>query len=233
MTVSDDCRALLGPLVEGRLCFDIGAHIGTHTETMLELGASQVVAVEPLPWEAAKIADDPRLELLAGTAVSDVGGKGMIQVGRETYVSSLEPSYPLRVQQHAVYDYIGGLEVERVTLDWLIARYGLPGFVKIDVEGHELAVLNGLNVPLRALSFEVHDFDREKAERCLDRLQCIAFDRTHCRYDFFYSPREDYTVEPWTPRMELAIFGDIYAIRRPLEQRQQENLTRRMEMIWG
>jgi FkbM family methyltransferase len=40
------------------------------------------------------------------------------------------------------------------TLDELIGKHGVPVFIKIDVEGFEEAVLQGLSQPVRALSFE-------------------------------------------------------------------------------
>ena len=199
---------LLGPLVEGQLCFDVGAHVGGHAHAMLALGATRVVAVEPQPWERRKIVSDPRLELL-DVAVSDRGGSGLFHVARETYVSTLEDDYRVKVQQHAPYDYIGDFPVKRVTLDWMIARFGLPGFVKVDVEGHERAVLTGLHVPVRALSFEVHDFEPEKAIDCVNILNRLG------SYAYRYSPRESYEAEPWNQGMQLAIFGDIYAQLQP------------------
>ncbi len=46
------------------------------------------------------------------------------------------------------------IDVDTITMDALIGRFGPPSFVKIDVEGGELAVLSGLSCPVRALSFE-------------------------------------------------------------------------------
>ena len=40
------------------------------------------------------------------------------------------------------------------TLDALIENYGMPDFIKIDVEGYELEVLKGLTQPIRMISFE-------------------------------------------------------------------------------
>ena len=46
------------------------------------------------------------------------------------------------------------VDVEVTTLDALIAAYGEPAFVKLDIEGGEAAALQGLSVPVKGLSFE-------------------------------------------------------------------------------
>ena len=61
-----------------------------------------------------------------------------------------------------------------LTLDTLIARYGRPAFVKVDVEGFEDRVLAGLSIPVPALSFEFTTIAREGAERCLERLAALG-----------------------------------------------------------
>lgn len=46
--------------------------------------------------------------------------------------------------------------IETTTLDALIAETGTPDFIKIDVEGHELAVIEGLTQPVPFLCFEAN-----------------------------------------------------------------------------
>jgi hypothetical protein len=46
--------------------------------------------------------------------------------------------------------------VETVTLDSLIEKYGIPDYIKIDVEGHEWECLEGLNQNIRVISFEAN-----------------------------------------------------------------------------
>jgi FkbM family methyltransferase len=51
-------------------------------------------------------------------------------------------------------DFAGRQPVETTTLEVLIESYGIPHYIKIDVEGYEMCVLRGLKRPVPFLSFE-------------------------------------------------------------------------------
>jgi hypothetical protein len=57
--------------------------------------------------------------------------------------------------------------VPRTTLDALIARFGLPRFVKIDVQSREAEVLQRLPQPTLPLSFEFTTIQRHSALQAL------------------------------------------------------------------
>lgn len=192
----------------GDLVFDIGANVGQRTGWFLELGC-RVVAVEP---QAEMLAHcDPnaiRVNAAVGHEVAENVPFFVCQ--SSNYLSTISPDY---VEQVYAQPGIGGNiytnETTNVTtLDALIGEYGVPAFAKIDVEGGEVGVLAGLSQPLRALSFEVHQFSPAKTEACLERLAELG------EYVYTYSALETFVLEPWPPR-ELAVFGDVYAVLRP------------------
>ena len=64
------------------------------------------------------------------------------------------------------------MEVEMTTLDKLIETYGIPVFIKIDVEGYELEVLKGLSKPVRLISFEYTV--PERPDRVIDCIRTVS-----------------------------------------------------------
>ena len=111
--------------------------------------------------------------------------------------------------------------VEVVTLDGLIARYGSPSFVKIDVEGSEDAVLRGLSQPDTALSFEFTTIARDVAMACFDRLSALG----DYGYNVALGENQTLTFDRWLSDAEMAGYlsnlphdansGDVYAVLQP------------------
>jgi FkbM family methyltransferase len=160
----------------GDLVFDIGAHVGDRTGSLRRLGA-RVVAVEPQPLCAralrALFNDDDRVAVVEAACADRPGRIGMHLNSANPTVSTASADFVRAARgasgwQEQVWDT--RIEVRATSLDSLITEYGLPAFVKIDVEGFEDVVLRGLASALPALSFEFTTIRREVALRCLDRL---------------------------------------------------------------
>lgn len=196
----------------GDLVFDIGANVGERVKVFRQLHA-EVVAVEPQADVAALIPSADGM-VHVEVAACTFGRGSLVPLWRcqaNHYMTTTIADYPNKVQIHAAsfggYAYDAQPElVPAVSLDELIARYGVPAFIKIDVEGGEANVLAGLSQPIAALSFEVHDFDPGKAATCIDLLDQLG------DYRYSYSQGESFELDSWPPTERIVgMFGDIYA----------------------
>ena len=148
----------------------LGANRGLKAEALLRLGA-RVVAVEPLPECIEELRE--RLGHYGAfecvqQAVGAACGTATIHVADTDVLSSVRSDW-FGMEGH----WKAAVPVSMTTVDALIEEYGVPRFCKIDVEGLELDVLQGLRRPIAHLSFEFHLNDEltPLAVRCLERLK--------------------------------------------------------------
>ncbi len=210
-------------IAPGALCFDVGAHVGNRSYIWMKLGA-RVVAVEPQQqcssllrrWYGGRANFT-----LVEEAVGATPGRATLYVSERTpTVTSLSREWIDTVAQDPSFagvEWQGAAAVEVTTLDALIARFGLPSFCKIDIEGYELDALQGLSQPLPLLSFEYIASARVLAIQCVEQLARLG------AYEYNWSPGERHQMqtERWLPHVEICAWleslapadgsGDIYA----------------------
>lgn len=210
-------------IAPGALAFDIGAHIGDRTGSFLRLGAS-VVVVEPQPrvFRALRLlyGKNPNAALRCAAVGAQDGTLEMFINSANPTVSTASPDLISSAHGSPLWDgqtWDQTIRVPVTTLDQLIHRHGRPDFVKIDVEGFESDVLEGLTLPLPALSFEFTTIQRSVADQCLDQLAQLG------PYKFNVSLGETHTLNftSWIGAADMSKYikhlpdaansGDIFA----------------------
>jgi FkbM family methyltransferase len=162
------------PLIQPtNLVFDIGANLGILAHIFSSLGA-RVIALEPnadcvrhiqLSYECDQI------ETIQAVAGAD-NGVAVLNVSDERDdISSMSTEWITAIKnEHAEYRDLWSrkVTVPVLTLDTLIKHYGVPYFIKIDVEGFEESVLKGLSTQPPLLSFEFNRALPDATDRCLE-----------------------------------------------------------------
>ena len=217
-------RALYGQFVSASdLVFDLGAHAGNHTRALAAVGC-RVVALEPQPDFARLLrtmfARVPEVEIVE-SAVAETEGRATLSVSDRTpTMTTLAVGWRDARAQQPLFSGVRWnrpISVKTTTLDALIERFGMPAFVKIDVEGAEPSVLAGLSHPLAALSFEYLPDALDYARTCVRSLAELG----HYRYNWSRGETFRLVGAHWMNAAELFASlniidgscksGDIYA----------------------
>jgi len=206
----------------GSLCFDIGANIGEKSEALLKAG-NRVVSFEPHP--------ELHSELLARCGHFSNWTMVAAALGSKSAVSTLY-CHQSHGSSSLIAEWQGGgnksYDVPVVTLDAAIEHFGTPIYCKIDVEGWEPQVLEGLSHSIEMLSFEFHLNKRgiEQTMECLKHLRELGADQVNL------TPAETskFHLKKWVPIDEFISwfpgdltdtlpgwpYGDIYVKSIPM-----------------
>ena len=179
-----------------QLVYDIGANTGEYTNLYLKL-SSKVIAIEPDPKNLqilkVRFGQNRKVTTLA-SAVSDVKGVSELYINEDGSCfntmsekwkdSLLDPSSN---RWHAKYDFSKSYQIQTITLNEVITQYGLPFFIKVDVEGYEYKVISTLTKKVALINFEANlpEF-LEETILIVDHLNKIY---TNYKFNFC----EDYT----------------------------------------
>jgi len=144
-----------------KLIFDIGCNVGDYTKTFLKF-SDFVVAVDPstevinqLRNSTTDFISKKKLKIL-NIAISNQIGEVKLYINSSRTVSSINKKWQ-KCALPEMFPHVHNVNTEIVkstTLDNLVSEYGIPDYIKLDIEGGELNAFRGLNQPINILSFE-------------------------------------------------------------------------------
>ena len=179
-------RSLIG---RNDVVFDIGANIGNRSAVFMSF-CKRVIAVEPQNhiFEQLKgrfrgsnvttintaIGAKPGTAKIHYPTDGSLGRHGVGTLSQE-FMEAMGPKiFNLDKGWDAVQD------VTVMTLDQLIAQHGVPGFIKLDIEGYEFEAVRGLSRKVNALSFEFHPQLSDEYQRVIGDLMRLGFSVFNC-----------------------------------------------------
>jgi FkbM family methyltransferase len=209
---------------KGDLCFDIGANIGNRTEILLQLGA-KVVAVEPqttcVQSLRKKFGGYGNMIKIVQKAAAEKTGISKMRLCSSDGLSSMSKKWIEGLMHNGKFPknvtWSPWQDVETTTLDELISSFGIPSFVKVDVEGYEPNVFKGLHRPILNISFE---FTTETINDTFDIMDSLGHLGQY-QYNYVLGEGTRFQLQKWVNREEAVtelsrlcqnwVFGDLYA----------------------
>ena len=200
--------------------FDVGANVGNRVVSFLECGAN-VIAVEPQP----ACVDTLRARFGNRIIIETVGlgeaiGELDMHIATDSTVSSFSEEYISSTKARFKYSkWVDTIKIPVTTMDTLIAKYGIPKFCKIDVEGFELQVLKGLHqsIPFLSIEYCVPEMQTQLND-CIQYLQGLS---SGCEFNYSVGETMEWALTSWMSAAEFirhinleafvkTSFGDIY-----------------------
>ena len=209
---------ILKLLNSGDLFFDIGAHLGEKSKKILNKNL-KIVMLEPLPQCVKQLKENFRnnknVEILE-KAVGRTSGNMTLEVNSKMPTISTMAKH-WKIGRFSDQKWDQKISVEVITLDHLIKIYGLPNYIKIDVEGFELDVLLGLSQKAGIISFEFTSEFLDQSIKCLNHLKKIGYSEFNLsigesRKFFFEWSNADNLILNLTneSKKNELLWGDIY-----------------------
>jgi len=172
------------PQVSADLVYDIGMHKGEDSEFYLRKGF-RVVAIEAIPSFCSEVADRFKAEVDSGqltivnVAIAENDGPVKFYVNPNSVWGTIRPDWSKRNERlgSASIDVIEVLGVKFVDV---LREYGIPYYLKVDIEGADilcLKSLGGTDARPRHVSIEANKVSWRELLHEFDLLESLGYHR--------------------------------------------------------
>lgn len=198
-----------------KIAFDIGANIGQTVDELLP-NYDKIICFEPNPNLVSalknKFINNSKV-VIEDLGLSDKSGVKIFNISNSHVVSTFSDDWIKNSRFTGVYNWDTTISVTTTTLDDAIRKYGVPYFIKVDVEGYEYEVFLGLTKLLENTYFAF-----EWAEEQYERINKTINYLTKLGYNNFSYTYEDKLLQieniQWNKWDELTIHDDINEYRK-------------------
>lgn len=216
--MSEHC--IIQSVLPGDIVFDVGANGGDKADWFLKRGA-RVVCVEPQPAMIKLLQDrfagNPLVDVVGKAVGPEIGELPMSICSEIPTLSTLSDTWKQGRFADVKWDAVVNVPV--ITLDMLVAQFGVPRYLKVDVEGFERQVLSGLTRRVGIISFEFTSEYIRHAFEVMGMLVKLGY----TRFNVSVGEDDKFALPEWMPFYDLipvivqnvnqrpGLWGDIYA----------------------
>lgn len=169
--------------IDKMLAFDVGAYVGSSIPRIKAMGFDRVFCFEADPETFSILVDNYKniqgISLLNQGISSKSGAVSFYKCDRNRpFLNTMHKNWIFETKHKELVSNVTEIKVETITLQSFIeSKKIFPGYIKIDVEGHELQVLQGLDYKAPILSFEWISELADKNSDCLKEAHRIGYTR--------------------------------------------------------
>jgi FkbM family methyltransferase len=210
-------------LKENDLVFDVGCNIGVKTKEYLN-EKTKVVCFEPQPscvdylYGYFKNNENVFIEPIG---LDNKIGESVIYEASHNTISSMSEEFIETVKKERFKGYQWGkkINIKTDTLDNMVTKHGTPTYIKIDVEGYELNVLQGLTNPVDIISIEYTPELKKSTLNCIEYVDKLNNGKS--LFNYGYREDKEFKFNEWISKDEITEyitsitdyvfeFGDVY-----------------------
>jgi FkbM family methyltransferase len=160
------------------LIFDIGANLGSTVKIFIRK-SKKIVAFEPNKLLVNNLKEMFKHDnvIIDTRALSNKVGTKVFNVSNADSLSTFSEDWIHNSRFSNTITWDTQIEVETTTLDNIIEEYGIPDYVKIDVEGYEYEVLSSLTkfLPDTLFAFEWAEETKDKICLILEHVNNLGY----------------------------------------------------------
>jgi len=159
------------------------------------MGYDKIVCVEPTPSSYQQLINNFKIDenlIVLNMAITETQGEEIdFYINDQLpFLNTIDRSWITDTRHKNLIDErsLNKIKIKTTTVSEMIKNYGIPEYIKIDVEGLELSVLKSFDEKINLLSFEYIAELKDMNIKCLERCSELGYE------NFFISFNEELPI---------------------------------------